>query len=256
MEAGACAACNGDEQCREKHVAVGKLPSGVGGKFHIHVGTEDAYDGKDHHAVKQEGRQVVTGLQQHPDRKQRSYRDIHCNEDDPEGTVEVQSDVQTEKNDSDNAQNTDDGSRADGEILPINEETENESQHNEQQGSHCGCCVCGNIVQTAGNSGESRLAFRCDRGKGSSHNGGEGCDNEDQNGQGEDDEQTFRLNAHGVADNFADGSSAVTNGCKQCTKVMHTAKEDTADHDPQEDGNPSEHRCLNRSVDRAGTGDG
>ncbi len=48
----------------------------------------------------------------------------------------------------------------------------------------------------------------------------------------------------------------MTDGSKQSTKVMHGAEENAAKHAPEKYGNPTKDGCLNRSVNRAGTGDG
>ena len=48
----------------------------------------------------------------------------------------------------------------------------------------------------------------------------------------------------------------MTDRGEQSTEVMHCAEEDTADDNPQENGNPAEDSGLNRSVNGAGAGDG
>ena len=47
----------------------------------------------------------------------------------------------------------------------------------------------------------------------------------------------------------------MANGGEQGAEVMHAAEEDTADQDPQHNGDPTEHSGLNGAVDGAGTGD-
>ena len=63
VEAGDSAAGDGDEQGREEAcVAVEAAPACEGGQINVSAGEEDTDDSNDHHAVEQEGAEVVTRL--------------------------------------------------------------------------------------------------------------------------------------------------------------------------------------------------
>ena len=249
VEAGAGAAGDRDEQEREQGLAGGVLPAVEGRAFHggsTGEGTADNGDDRDdHHAIEQEGAQVVTGLEQNPDREHRSNRDVNGNEEHPEGTAEVQADILAKDNDGDDAENADDGGRADLRVLAVHEEAEDSGNDDEQDGGHCSGAV--------GGIGGCR---RINRHEGACDNRREGGDDQDQNGQGEDDEQTLGLDAHGVLHDLTDRAAVVTDGGEQRAKVVHGAEEDATEDAPQENRHPAEDCSLDRSVNRACAGDG
>ena len=249
MEAGASAAGDRDEQSREERGGAGEVvPAAECGDFDGHAGADDTDESNDHHAVEQEGAQIVTRLEQDPDRQQRSNRDIDSNEDDPEGTAAVDTDVEADENDGNDADDTDDRSRADGNVLAVHEVTEDNGNDNEEERGRCGGCL--GIDFTGGEQGVGRV------GKCAGNNGGEGCNNENQNEQCEDREEDLCTLAHAVLDDFADRAAVVADGSEQSTKVMHCAEEDAAEDAPEEYRNPAENSCLDRSVDRACACDG
>ena len=244
VEAGACAAGNRDEQEREERLAGRVLPSVESGAFHGgsagEGGADNGDDRNDHHGIEQEGAQVVTRLEQNPDRKQRSNRDVHSNEEHPEGTAEVQADVLTEEDDRDNAENADDGGRADLGVLAIHKETEDCSNDDEEDGGHCRGAV-----------GRIGRSSRINRHEGACDNRREGGDDEDQNRQSKDDEEALGLDAHGVLHDLTNGSAVVTDGGEQGAEVMHGTEEDTTEDAPQENRHPAEDCSLDRGL--AGT---
>ncbi len=252
VEAGACAAGNRDEQEREQGLASRIFPSSKCRNFDSGCTREGSADygnySQNHHAVEQEGAEVVTRLKKNPYRKQRSYRDIDCNENNPESAVEVQTDIQADQNNRDDADNANDCSRADLRILAVHKETEDNCNQDEQHGGH-GCSALSRYISTSRNDRTGGCEGRC-------NNRGEGCNNQDQNGQRKNNKQALSLNAHGVLHDLADGSTVVTDGCKQSTKVMHGTKEDTTEDAPKENRHPAEDCSLDRSVNRARAGDG
>ena len=249
VEAGAGAAGDRDEQEREQGLAGRVLPAVEGGSFDRggtgEGGADDGDDSDDHHAIEQEGAQVVTRLEQDPDRQQRSDRDVDRDEEHPEGTAEVQADELAEHNDENDADDADDRGRTDLGVLAVHEEAEDSGDDDEEDGGH-GRGAVGRI----GGGG------RIDRNEGAGHDSGEGGDDQDQNGEGEDDEEALGLDAHGVLHDLADGAAVVTDGGEQSAEVVHGAKEDAAEHTPQENGDPTKDGSLDRSVNGAGAGDG
>ncbi len=249
MEAGAGAAGDRDEQEREEGLTGRVLPAiesrslnrGSTGEG----AADDGNDGDDHHAVEQEGAQVVTRLEQNPDRKQRSDRDIDGDEEHPEGAAGMQADNLSEEDDGNNADDADDGRRTDLGILAVHEETEDGGNDDEQNRGHGRGTVGG-----VGGGG------RINRRKGSGNDRREGGDNQNQNGQREDDEEALGLDAHGVLHDLADGTAVVTDGGEQGAEVVHGTEEDTTEDAPQENGDPAENGSLDRSVNGACASDG
>ena len=257
MEAGDSAAGDGDEQGREEAcVAVEAAPACEGGQINVSAGEENTDDSNDHHAVEQEGAEVVTRLEQHPDRKQRSKHDVNCDEEDPEGTAAVDTEVQTCDNDGNDADDTDDGSGAYLAVLAVDEVAEDKGDNDKEQRGSCGRSVAADVSTTDGEQRNCGLTILRNGDEGTGDNCGEGSDNENKNEQCEDGEQPLCLDAHAVLDDLADGAAVVTDRGEQSTEVMHCAEEDTADDNPQENGNPAEDSGLNRSVNGAGAGDG
>ena len=95
LEAGHSTAGDGHEQSGE-HIAQG----GAGGSQgileaqesgHIHHGmcADDTHDSQNHHAVQQEGAQVVTGLQQDPHGSDGGHADVQTHNDHPHGVAQV-----------------------------------------------------------------------------------------------------------------------------------------------------------------------
>jgi len=298
MEAGARAAGHGDEQSREQSAQVALAADGLGqsigpagdhGDLHMHIGAEDADDGQDHHAVEQEGGQIVTRLQQHPDGQQGSCGDVNCYEDDPSGTAHVDADLQAQPDNKYNADDTNNSCGTDLGVLPVHEEAEDKCNDDEQQGGHCG----GGVGRHSA-GGEEAVVYKVLRGgveggagrdslisagigfgkvghavlegvdlsravvrhEGAGHDGGEGSDDQDKNQQREDHEQLLSLGAHAVADNFRYGQAAVADGSEQRAEVVHGAEEDAADDNPEQDRQPAEHCSLDRSVNGACAGYG
>ena len=250
METGDSAASDGDEQSGN-HVAKGRdLIGETGESRDSHVGVlahdacaDDTYSSDDHHAVEQEGGQVVTRLEQDPNGSYGSNQNVNCDNHHPSGVgevngMEVKADNQA-KNDADNACN---GSNADGRALAVYKVTEDDSHYNEQNGDHCNRSI--SVIESA-LLGEAI--------EGACNDGSECCYYQQKGEVREDDEQLLSTLADVGRDNLADGLTLVTNRCKQSTEVMGSTEEDTADEYPEGYGNPTENCSLDRSVDGACT---
>ena len=258
MEATDSAAGDGYEQCREQVAKRGTGRSkGVGEAGECgHCGdagmaADDADNGEDHHTVEQEGAQVVTGLEQDPNRRYGCNEDVNAADDHPGLVAEVDGvPLEADNHGDSDKNNADDGGNTEGCVSSVNEEAEENCQDDEEDGDHRGAGVCstGCVVDGTG------LGEGCLKGVG---NDGAECSNDEQEGQvSEYDEQTLCLKTDTVFDNGADGLAVVTHGCEQSAEVMHAAEEDTTDEYPQSNGDPAENCGLDRSVDRACAGDG
>ena len=258
MEAGDSAAGDGNEQCREQ---VAQRGTGRGERIgkacecghcvDAGMAADDADNCEDHHAVEQEGAQVVTRLEQDPNRRYGCDEDVNAADDHPGLVAEVdRMPVQADIHCNGDQNNADDGGNTERSVSSVNEETEEDCQNDEEDGDHRGAGVCGAgcVVDSA--------VFKVSCLEGVCNDRAE-CGNDEQEGQvSKDDEQTLCLQTDTVFDNGADGFALVADGCEQCAEVVHAAEEDTADEHPQCNGNPTENGSLDRSVYRACAGDG
>ena len=250
MEAGDSAAGDGDEQRREQ-VADGAAGRGngvieageCGHCVDAGVAADDADECEDHHAVEQEGAQVVTGLQEDPYRSDGGDENVHAADDHPCLIAEVDGvPVQTENHAANDEGNADNGGNTERSVSSVNEEAEEDSDDDEEDGDHRGACVCcaGRVVDGA--------VFKEGGLEGVGDDGSK-CGNDEQEGQvSEGDEQTLCLETDTVFDNGADGLALIADGCEQSAEVMHAAEEDTAYEYPKSDGDPAENSGLDRSV--------
>ena len=256
MEAGHSAAGDGHEQSGE-HITQRSAAGcqGIiepGKRGHIHGGgaADDAHDSQDHHAVQQEGAQVVTGLQQDPHGGDGSNADVQTDNDHPHGVVQIDGmPVQADDHADHDADDADDRGNAQRRVAAIDKEAEDDGHQDEHDGDDGGGGIgSGSRIVHSAVSGIGGL-------EGVGHDGGEGRHHQDQGQVSEGDKQLLGLGTDGVADDLTDGLALVANGGEQGAEVMHAAEEDTADQDPQHNGDPTEHSGLNGAVDGAGTGD-
>ena len=253
MESGAGAAGDRDEQGRNDEVlevcffAAECLERG---KREVdsaaEAGDQNADNGEDHHAVEQVGAEVVTRLEEYPDRDEGCDRDVSADEYDPEGTACSKTELQSEEQESKDADDTDYRSRNDSEAGAVCEETVYYSQDYEEHGYNCGRLISGRLCYDA-------CAVRHE---GSGDDVYEGRNDEHENEQSEDQEQLMGSLTHGVADNIADGFAAMTYRGEECAPVMKAADENATQDTPQENGDPAVDGSLYRAVDRACACDG
>ena len=256
MEAGHSTAGDGHEQSGE-HIAQrgaggsqGVLEAQESGHIHHGMSADDTHDSQNHHAVQQEGAQVVTGLQQDPHGGDGGHSDVQADDDHPHVVAQVDGvPVQTDDHADHDTDNTDNGGDAQRGIAAVYEEAEQDSHHDEQDGDEGGGGVGsgGSQIHSAV-SGVGSL-------EGVGHDGGESGNHQDQGQVSEHDEQLLGLGADGVTDDLTDGLALVADGSEQGAEVMDAAEEDTADQDPQHDGDPAEDSGLDGAVDGAGAGD-
>ena len=169
-----------------------------------------------------------------------------ADEYDPEGTACSKTELQSEEQESKDADDTDYRSRNDSEAGAVCEETVYYSQDYEEHGYNCGRLISGRLCYDA-------CTVRHER---SGDDVYEGRNDEHENEQSEDQEQLMGSLAHGVADNIADGFAAMTYRGEECAPVMKAADENATQDTPQENGDPAVDGSLYRAVDRACACDG
>ena len=94
-------------------------------------------------------------------------------EDDPCGVAHVDTNIQADDDDHNDSDDANDSGRADRSVLAVYEETENERDHDEQNGRHSGGRRAGDFA-----NGDERLVGACE---GVADNVGEGGDDQDEN---------------------------------------------------------------------------
>ena len=254
VEAGDGAAGDGDEQGGEQGAQAGHLVGKAGEGGHIHVGgvragearADDAHGGDDHHAVEQEGAEVVTGLEQDPHRSYRGDEDVHADDPHPRGVgqvdgVEVQADDQAD-DDTHHAHN---GGHRQGRAPAVDGQAEDNGHQDEQNGNH----GHGGVGVVGGAVGVEAV-------EGAGHDGGEGGHHQHQGQVREDQEELLGPLADVDGHHLAQGLALVADGGEQGAVVMDGAEEDAADEHPQHHGHPAEDGRLNGAVNGAGAGDG
>ena len=214
------------------------------------MAADDTDDREDHHRVQQERAEVVTRLEQDPNRRDGSDQNVDAADDHPGLVAQVdRMPLDAKPHHQGNGHNTDDRGHADRRISAVHEETEEDGQDDEQQrddrrrgvgrgSSHIHDPIHIGGLERIGNDGRER-----------------GHD-QDQGQVREDEEQALGLLADAGLDNGADGLAVIADRGKQRAVVMHTTEEDAADEHPQQHRNPAENSGLDRAVDRAGARDG
>ena len=247
METGNSAAGDGNEQYREQIVFTYCKPCKCrcleccGCRVDDRCADDTDYSSC-HHKVKQEGTQVISGLQQNPYRCYRSDHDVNKNKRDPEILGQIQRERKADTYACRKENNTEYGSYDHRSILSVYKKTEYDGKRNKQQGSCCNGAVAG------------RSAVAC-ADKGVCHDIRKRCDNKEQYQPCKYGKQYSCSSADILLNYFAKGHAFMTNGYKNGTEILNCAEENTTDHNPEETGYPAEKCCLNRSVNRAGTGD-
>ena len=225
----------------------GELEGGRPGKG----GKQNACQGYDHHGVKKEAGQIVSGLQHDPYGDQGSHRDIKADQNDPCGPCHGKAHVHAQGYDDNDADDAAGGGRTGLNAEAVGHDAVDDGQNDKEHGDHsCGLVACGICHDAEGHGSVGRGK------EGARHHVDEGCDDQDQDQKGKDGKEPLGPLAHGVMNELAYRLSAVTDGCEQGAEVLQAAEENTADHAPEEDRDPAENGSLDGAVDGAGARDG
>ena len=189
-------------------------------RIDIGMGAENADYGDNQHGIQQEGTQIVTRLEQDPDRGDRGDGDVNADEDHPGLGGEIQRmPIHADGHDEDDGRDAKDRRGYDGGVPVINEDAEHDGDDDEEQGNHghggigrAGCLI------------EDAVPVRGAEGRG--NNGCEGCHDENQRQVGEGDKELFGAFGHIGRNNFPDGLSLVPDRRKERPEIMDAAEED------------------------------
>ena len=144
MEATDSTAGNGYEQHREHRVGAfaGRIKGGECRQLHGRLINCDTNQSECDAGIQQEGVQIVTRLQQNPDRGDRSNEDVNHQDANPNVFGQVQRIHVADSDCNNQHDNTDNGADAEAQAAAIYGEAEDNSQHDEQQGSCCSLRAC------------------------------------------------------------------------------------------------------------------
>ena len=248
VEAGDRTTGNGDEQDGEHGAQLLIGEAGEDGQVHGGMCDQQTDHGTCDHGHEHEGGHVVTGLLQQP------HGQDGCKEDVDEGDVAPCSLAQDDgevctdherQNDEDDA---DDALLPAGEVELLLDQAEDDGEHHEHDGDHAGSTVglCGLDQSTIGAKGI----------EGAGDHVSKRCDDDAAEQPAEQQEQLAAGLADVLLDQHTHGLAVVLDGSIQSAEVGHSTKEDAADQDPQQNGQPAEGGSLNGTGDRAGTCDG
>lgn len=201
---------NGYEQHREHRVGAfaGRIKGGECRQLHGRLINCDTNQSECDAGIQQEGVQIVTRLQQNPDRSDRSNEDVNHQDANPYVFAQVQRIHVADSDCNNQHDNTDNGAYAEAQAAAIYGEAEDNSQHDEQQRSGCSLRACY---------------------EGSGYDVSESSDNNQQSYICENGEEELTALAQSCIDNLADSFAVKTDGGVQSTKVMYAAEEDAAD---------------------------
>ena len=248
METGNRTTGNGDEQDGEHGAQFLIGETSEDGQIHGGMCDQQTDHGTCDHGHEHEGGHVVTGLLQQP------HGQDGCKEDVDEGDVAPCSLAQDDGEVCTDHEGQNDEDDADDALLPAGEaellldQAEDDSEHHEHDGNHAGSAVglCGlhqSTIGAKGIEGAGDHVSKC-------------CDDDAAEQPAEQQEQLAASLADVLLDQHAHGLAIVLDGSIQSAEVGHSTKEDAADQDPQQNGQPAEGGSLNGTGDRAGTCDG
>ena len=213
---------------------------GKSGRLHLGAGGEDPRHARDEDHIQQKGAQVVSRLQEHPDRRDGGEEDVHKQYDLPRiaGECRVarqhQWKTQSQGNAPGQQRHADDGGQPQRGIEAVHTHAKNDGHHNEQErGRRRGGLFHKHIGHGMGKHGDHQ------------------CDQRPRKGQ----KQTLARGAHVLFNDFSDGLAAVPHGGHERREVVDPSQENTPDDDPHQDRDPPEHGRDDRSNDRSGAGD-
>ena len=259
VEARKRAARDGDEEHREEVVALGGkrghlVGGGDGGGGHgclaVEAQDEDAQHGGNDHGDHHDGGDVVARLLQHLDGHGGGKDQVEHDDGDPAVGAEVDGELHAQE------EHGEDHGNGKGELLPTLEvklagyPAKEDGDKGEEDGdgaSRAGGVGLGVVNRAVSADGHA---------KGAGDHRGEGSDDDDGEEPGKDEEEPAAGLADVLLDELCKRLAVVLDGGVEGTKVVHGAKEDATDKNPQQDGQPAEHHGDDGARDGAGAADG
>ena len=257
MESGKRAACNGHEQHGEQVISLcSKCIHGCGvnkhrcgyGRLAVCAQNEDANKSAGDHDEHQDNGQEVAWLLDRLNGKRRSQEQVHHDNGEPGVLIKIDrhSTANCERNGNQHERK---------QILLYASKAELAIGPSEQHGSHgqhdrdaacCTACVrfCG-IERAVGHHSRKR----------SGNHRSERRDNNDAKQPAEQQEQAAARFANVLLNELSKGFSVVLDRGIQCAEIVHSAKENAANKNPQHNRKPTEHHCHDGTRHGACTAD-
>ena len=254
METGESTASNGDKQDREHHAGgTGEAGEDRSGHRSLTVNTQDndaedsAGDHDDHH---DRGEVVTRGLE-HLDGHSASEDQVNHDDGEPLELGQINRELHTYGEHENHEHHAGDELGSAGEVELLLGPTKDDGNEGEQDGDGAGAAssVGLSLVDSAGGGIEDGS------GKRTADHVGESGDDDDAEQPAEQQEQTTAGLADVLLDELSERLAVVLHRSVQGAEVVDGAEEDTADEDPEHDGQPAEGHGDNRTRNRASTAD-
>ena len=248
VEAGNCTAGHGDEQDGEHGAQLFVGKAGEHRQVHGGVCHQQADHSTHDHGHEHKGGHVVTGLLEQPHGQHSSKEDVHKGDVAPSGLAQDQGQVCADDKGQHDEHDADNAFLPAGEVELLLQQAKDNGEHHEHDGNHTGsavglgsldhCAVCAKGIEGAGDHVRK------------------GSDDDAAEQPAEQQEQLAAGLADVLLNQHTHGFAVVLDGSIQRAEVGHSTKEDAADQDPQQNGQPAECGSLDGTGDRAGTCDG
>ena len=244
MEARDSAAGNRDEEDREERLSL-DLEGDEGGHFDDGIGDEHAEDGARDHAEEQEDAQVVTRLHQEPHGQDGGDEAVGKDDVAPNRRIEIE---RIRNADGEHGDDERDGDEKLHRARGIHAADEEPEAHRHEDVEHRDRSRRRIWYGEAAVLGEAVERVRDDVGK--------GCDDEQREEPAKQQEEATPRLADVLLNEHAHRAPFVAHRRIERTEILHRAKEDAADEQPEERRKPAEHGGDDGARDRACARDG
>ena len=254
MEAGKCAAGNGNKQDGEHHARssgeTGKHRSGDG-CLTLSAQDKDAQHGTDNHDDHHDRSEIVARGLEHADGHSTGKDQVDHHNGEPLELIEVQRELHTHGEHENHQHHAGGELGHTGEVEFLLGIAKSDGNKGEEDGD--GTCATGGIGLGEVDSSGSHAICTHDRGEleGTAHHVGESSDDDDAEQPAEQEEQATTGLADVLLDELGQRLAVVLHRGIQGAKVMYGTKEDAAHEHPQHNGQPAKSHGHDGARDRA-----
>ena len=248
VEAGNSTTGNGDEQDGEHGTQLLVGEAGVNGQIHGGVCNDQTNHSACDHGNKHEGGHVVPGLLQQPHGKHGGKEDINKGDIAPCGLAQDDGQICANDKRQHDENDADDALLPTGEVELLLDQAKDHSEDHEHDGDHAGSAV--------GLSSVHQSAVRAISIEGASDHVSKRCNNDAAEQPAEQQEQLAARLADILFNQHTHGLAVILYRSIQSAEVGNSTKEDAAQQDPQQNGQPAKGSSLNGTSNRAGTCNG
>ena len=248
VETGNSAAGNGNEQDGEHGAQLGVGKAGEHRQVHDGMVDDQAQNSAHDHGHEHKGGHVVTGLLQQPHGQDSGKEDVHKGDVAPCSLAQNDGEVCTHHKGQHDEYDADHILFPAGEVQVLLQQAKDHGEHHEHDGDHAGSTVgLGSLHQST----VSTVGI-----EGAGHHVGKGGNDDAAEQPAEQQEQLAAGLADVLFDQHAHALAVVLNGSIQSAEVGDSTEEDAAQQHPQQHRQPAESSGLDRTGNRACTGNG